>query len=219
MVRARDSANKTISGTRNLRVITMKLARILVGCLALTMLLLAVAGNSAAGVDTIGPGASHTEKLKVDSGELVVYWWAATSDLHFVMKGPDGTTIVDVTDDSYTYDVSLIATQGGTYTLKWTNDGTTASVLTFSSPLQDLGHTFDVLFWGVVIGGIIIVAVIVLVVVLSLTKKSRTPQPGMTPQISAQYVAQVAATGKCPMCGMPVDPQGLFCAKCGAKLR
>jgi hypothetical protein len=198
---------------------TMKLARILVGCLALTLLLLAVAGNSAAGVDTIGPGDSHTEKLKVDSGELVVFWWTATSDLHFVMKDPDGTTVVDITDNSYTYDSSFIETQGGTYTLKWTNDGTTSSVLTFSSPFQDIGRTFDMIFWAVVIGGIIIVAVIVLVVVLSLTKKRRAPQPGMTPQVSAQYVAQVAATGKCPMCGMPVDPQGLFCAKCGAKLR
>ncbi len=137
--------------------------------------------------------------------------------MHFVMTDPDGTTVVDVTDNAY--DGWFTASQGGTYNLKWTNDGTTSSTLTFSSPLQDIGHTFDVIFWAVVIGGIIIVAVIVLVVVLSLTKKKREPQPGMTPQVSAQYVAQVAATGKCPMCGMPVDPQGLFCAKCGAKLR
>ncbi len=70
---ARDSANRIISGPRNLRSMTMKLARILVGCLALTLLLLAVAGNSAADIDILGPGDSHTEKLKVDSGELVTY--------------------------------------------------------------------------------------------------------------------------------------------------
>jgi len=195
----------------------MKLAKILVGCLALTMLLLAVSGSSAAGMSTLGPGDSHTEKMKVDSGELVTYWWTAGSNLHFVMKGPDGATIVDVTSSAY--DDFFTATQGGTYTLKWTNDGTTTTTLTFSSPLRDIGHTFDVLFWGVVIGGIVIVAVIVLVVVLSLMKKSKAPQQGMMPQVPPQYAAQVAATGKCPMCGMPVDPQGLFCAKCGAKLR
>jgi len=197
----------------------MKLAKILVGCLALTMLLLAVSGNTAADVTSIAPNASHTEKLKVDSGEPIVMWWAATSDLHFVMKDPDGTTIVDITDSSYTYPSSGLATMGGTYTLKWTNDGTTTSTLTLFSPFQDVRHTFNVLFWGVVIGGIVIVAVIVLVIVLSMMKKSKAPQPGMTPQVSQQYAAQVAATGKCPMCGMPVDPQGMFCAKCGAKLR
>jgi hypothetical protein len=198
---------------------TMKLAKVLVGCLALTMLLLAVSGNTAADVTSVAPNASHTEKLKVDSGELMVFWWSSTSDLHFVMKDPAGTTVVDVTDNSYSYDSSGFTAMGGTYTLKWTNDGTTSSILTFSSPFQDIGHTFDVLFWGVVIGGIVIVAVIVLVVVLSLTKKSKTPQPGMMPQVQPQYAAQVAATGKCPMCGMPVDPQGMFCAKCGARLR
>jgi hypothetical protein len=201
----------------NLRVMTMKSAKILVGCLALTMLLLAVSGSSAAGIRTLAPGDSHTVKLKVDSGELVTYWWTSNWDLHFVLKAPDGSTIVDVT--STAYDDFFTADQAGTYTLKWTNDGTSTATLTFSSPLQDLSHGFDMIFWAVVIGGIVIVAVIVLVVVLSLTKKSRTPQPGMTPQMSPQYVAQVAATGKCPMCGMPVEPQGMFCAKCGAKLK
>jgi len=197
----------------------MKLAKILVGCLALTMLLLALSGSSAADFTSIAPNASHTEKLKVDSGELMVFWWTATTDLHFVMKDPSGATVVDETASSYTYDSSTFATLGGTYTLKWTNDGATSSVLTFTSPFQDIGHTFDVLFWGVVIGGIVIVAVIVLVVVLSLKKKSAAPSPGWVPPVPPQYAAQVAATGKCPMCGMPVDPQGLFCAKCGAKLR
>jgi hypothetical protein len=196
---------------------TMKLAKILVGCLALTMLLLAVSGSSAAGTSTLGPGDSHTEKMKVESGELVTYWWTADSNLHFVMKAPDGTTAVDVTNAAY--DDFFTAAQAGTYTLKWTNDGTIPTTLTYYSPLQDISHGFSVLFWGVVIGGIVIVAIIVLVVVLSLMKKSKVPQPGMMPQVPAQYAAQVAATGKCPMCGMPVDPQGLFCAKCGAKLR
>lgn len=196
---------------------TMKLAKILVGCLALTMLLLAVSGNSAAGISTLGPGDSHTEKLKVESGELVTYWWNAGSNLHFVMKDPDGTTVVDVTSTSH--DDFFTASQAGTYTLRWTNDGTTVTTLTFSSPLQDIGHTFDVMFWGVVIGGIAIVAIIVLVVVLSLKKKSTAPPPGWVPPVPPQYAAQVAATVKCPMCGMPVDPQGMFCAKCGGKLR
>jgi hypothetical protein len=111
------------------------------------------------------------------------------------------------------------AAESGTYTLKWTNDGSTTTTLTFSSPFQEISHGFDMIFWGVVIGGIVIVAIIVLVVVLSLMKKSKVPQPGMMPQVPAQYAAQVAASGKCPMCGMPVDPQGLFCEKCGARLR
>ena len=195
----------------------MKLAKILVGCLALTMLLLAVSGSSAAGTSTLGPGDSHTEKMKVDSGELVTYWWNSGSDLHFVMKDPSGDTLVDVTDVYYSG--FFTAAESGTYTLKWTNDGTTTTTLTFSSPFQEISHGFDMIFWGVVIGGIVIVAIIVLVVVLSLMKKSKAPQLGMMPQVPAQYAAQVAATGKCPMCGMPVDPQGLFCAKCGAKLR
>ncbi len=197
----------------------MKVAKILVGCLALTMIMLAVSGNSAAELKSLAPGDSHTVKLKVDSGELMVFWWTATTDLHFVMKDPAGATVVDVTDSTYTYEGTAFATLGGTYTLKWTNDGTTSSILTFSSPFQDIGHTFDVILLGVIIGGIIIVAVIVLVVVLSLKKKSAAPPPGWVPPVPAQYAAQVAATGKCPMCGMPVDPQGLFCAKCGAKLR
>jgi hypothetical protein len=197
----------------------MKLVKILVGCLALTVLLLAVSGNADADFTSIAPGDSHTEKLKIDSGELIVMWWTSTTDLHFVMKDPDGITIVDMTDDSYTYPSSGLATKGGTYTLKWTNDGTTTSTLTLASPFQAVGHTLNVIFWGAVIAGIAIIAVIVLVVVLSMMKKSNAPQPGMMPQVPPQYAAQVAASGKCPMCGMPVDPQGMFCAKCGAKLR
>ena len=217
MVRNGDAANRIISVAGNLVVMTMKLAGILVGCLAMTLLVLAVSGNSVADTTVLDPGESHTEKLRVDSGEPVTYWWNSGSDLHFVLKNPSGSTMVDVTDTSYTGFFG--ATETGTYTLKWTNDGTTATTLTSSSPWQDTTHTFDVLLWGAIIGGIVIVTVIVIVVVLMLRKKSPEPQPGMMPQVPAQYAAQVAATGKCPMCGSPVDPQVMFCAKCGAKLR
>lgn len=214
---ARVSCQRIISATMNIGLMNMKLVRVAVGCLALTFLLLAVAGTSSASTSTLGPGESHTVKLKVDAGEFVTYVWSAGADLRFVMKSPDGTTMVDVTDT--TYDYFFTASQGGTYTLKWTNVGSTTTILTFSSPLQEIGHTFDVIFWGVVIGGIVIVAVIVVVIVLSLMKKGRAPQPGMTPQVTSQYAVQAAASGKCPVCGSPVEPQGMFCAKCGAKLR
>lgn len=193
----------------------MRLFKVGIAGLALAFVLLAVSASVAAETATIAPGANKVVHVDVDAGDWITYTWYTipSQTLHLVVTGPTGAVVDDVTATS---GGDTIFADAGTYTFTWTNTGTSSATLSYSMPFTDIANAVNWFLYAALAVVIIVVVVVVLVVVLA-TRKKKAPE--LAPQPLSPMAAQAVASGRCPKCGRPVDPNGTFCAVCGAKLR
>lgn len=191
----------------------MKAAKWIIGFMILALLLTALPANASAESRVIPAGGSFTRNVKVDAGQLMPYSWSSDESLHFTVTDPDGIVITSV-DETFHVNV-LTASTSGTYRFTWQNTGASAATLTYD--LNFLGHGLSSLIWGVLIGVIVIIVIVIVIVVVVMSAGRTKTQPAQLYAPMGPPMAQVG--GNCPMCGSPVDPQGMFCARCGAKLR
>lgn len=194
----------------------MKAAKVAIGLIALAMLLSMVPSNASADSRTIAAGDSFEKEITVDANEIVPYFWSSTGDLHFTLRGPGGAIVDEST--GMADGNSLVPTTGGKYTFEWENTGSSSVVLTYTvNWFQNVEEGFSFIVWAAIITAVIVVVIIivvVLVVVLGGKKKTAAPMAGMTGPVPMAPVG-----GNCPMCGTPIPAEGMYCAKCGAKIR
>jgi len=193
----------------------MKAAKWLVGALVLAVLITALPSNTSAETRTISPGGSFTKNLKVDSGQLMPYQWSSDVTLHFTVTDPDGIILTEE-DGSFGFDV-MTALKSGTYHFTWENTGSTVANLNLINFFSDVQRGISNLVWGILIAVIVIIVVIVVIVLVIMSGDKQKTQP--VQQFGPSGPPMGAVGGKCPMCGSPVDPQGMFCEKCGARLK
>ena len=193
----------------------MKAAKWLVGVMVLAVLITTLPSNASAEMRTISPGGSFTKNVKVDSGQLMPYQWSSDVTLHFTVTGPDGIILTEE-DSSYSLHV-MTALKSGTYHFTWQNTGNTVANLNLVNFFSDVQRGISNLLWGIVIAAIVIVVVIVVIVLVVMRGDKQKKQPVQQFGPSGPSMAPVG--GKCPMCGSPVDPQGMFCERCGARLK
>jgi hypothetical protein len=194
----------------------MKMTKWMIGLAVLALLLTALPSNVSANVVTIAPGDSYTKTVRADVGQLMPYQWSSDVTLHFTVTAPDSVVLTDE-DSIYGFDV-MTASQSGTYRFTWQNTGSTAATLNLMSFFADVEHGLSILVWGLIITAIVVVVVIVIVIVLVvMSHDKQKTQP--VQQFGPSGPPMFAVGGKCPMCGSPVDPQGMFCEKCGARLK
>jgi hypothetical protein len=193
----------------------MKAAKWLVGAIVLAVLITALPSNASAEMRTITPGGSFTKNLNVDSGQIMPYQWSCDVTLHFTVTDPDGIVLTEE-DSNFGFDV-MTASKSGTYQFTWENTGSTVANLNLINFFSDVEHGISNFMWGMLIAVIVIIAVIIVIVLVVMSGDKQKTQPVQQFGPMAPPMAPVA--GNCPMCGTPVDSQGMFCAKCGAKLR
>ena len=193
----------------------MKAAKWLVGVLVLAVLVTALPSNVSAEIRTISAGGSFTKNVKVDAGQLMPYQWSCDVTLHFTITDPGGTVIADE-DSLYGFDV-MTASMSGTYRFTWENRGSTVATLNVMNFFSDVEHGISNIVWGILIAVIVIIAIVIVIVLAVMSGDKQKTQSVQQFGPSAPPMAAVA--GKCPMCGSPVDPQGMFCEKCGARLK
>jgi hypothetical protein len=193
----------------------MKMTKWIIGLAVLALLLTALPSNVSANIVTITPGDSYTKTVKADLNEIMPYQWSSDVTLHFTITEPNGVVLTDE-DSLYGFDV-LTASQSGTYRFIWQNTGSAAATLNVMNFFSDVQHGISNLMWGIVIGAIVLVVVIVVIVLVVMNGDKRKTQPAQ--QFGPSGPPMFAVGGKCPMCGSTVDPQGMFCEKCGARLK
>jgi hypothetical protein len=171
---------------------------------------------AAAANETIPPGNMLTLTYNLEEGATITGDWTSDASLVFVLRGPGNAQLSTTTGTSGI--IFHLCQQDGSYVLSWTNANLAAVDLTYDVTVTDLGGGFiDDLGTALLIGLLVFVAVIVIVIVVVVlvvmrgkkSKQAAAGPPAITPAVG----------GNCPVCGMPVDPQVAFCAKCGAKLR
>jgi hypothetical protein len=197
--------------------ITMRFGRIALVSLAIAFAIVAVSASAAAGTATINPGSSYVLKVKFDASERVRCSWyisGGSGGLHFVLTDPENVTLEE--GDAIGGVVNEFSHGAGTYTFTWTNRGSSVVTLSYTMPNGDIENAVNWILLVVLVMVIIIVAVVLIVIVL-VTKKKKAP--GQAKQVISPNATQAIASGRCPQCGRPVDPNGLFCAVCNAKLR
>ena len=194
-------------------MVIMKSTRIILASLALAFVLLAVSVGVAAETVSLHAGESKVVQVDADAGQWLTYTWytMGVDTLHFVVTDPDGIVIDDIVASS---GGDTIFADAGTYTFTWTNTGATSVTLSYTMPFQDIESAVNYVLWLLLVIVMVVVVVIVIVVVLATRKKKA---PAAQPLSPMEY--QAVASGRCPKCGRPVDPNGMFCAVCGAKLR
>ncbi len=167
----------------------------------------------AAANETIPPMNALTLTYNLSEGDTISGDWSSDDTLTFLLTGPSGT----ITTNTGTYGIILhICMDDGSYVLSWTNIGISAVDLQYDVTAGGAGGFFDDIGTAILIGLLVFVAVIVIVIVIVVLvvmkgkkKTQAVAQPMITPPVG----------GNCTVCGMPVDPNVAFCAKCGAKLR
>lgn len=169
----------------------------------------------AAANETIPPMNALTLTYNLSEGDTITGDWSSDGTLTFLLAGPGGTSLSTTTGTSGI--IFHLCMNDGTYVLSWTNIGVSAVDLNYDVTATGAGGFFDDIGTAILIGLLVFVAVIVIVIVIVVLvvmrgKKSKQAVAG-PPMITP------AVGGNCPVCGMPVDPQVAFCAKCGAKLR
>jgi len=191
----------------------MKAAKWIVGFTILALLLTVLPANASAESRAIPAGRSFTRNVTVDTGQFMPYSWSSNEGLYFTVTDPDGIVITSVNN---TFHVGVLtASTSGTYSFTWQNLGTSSANLNYD--LNFLGHGISSLILGALIGVIVIIVIIIVIVVVVMSAGRTKTQPA---QLYAAVGPPMAVVGgNCPMCGSPVDPQGTFCARCGAKLR
>ncbi len=196
----------------NNRVVSALMAMCLVSALAL-------ASGVSADEHAILSGDSYAVEVSLSFTESLEYSWTCDVPLDFVVEDPMGGVYTHVADEE-SWSAFIIAFTSGTYTLTWTNNGTTVAHLSFdlSDSYGQVEEGISALVWGAIIAVIVIIGVIVVVVIVVVMGGRKTPpQPVMGPQ--PQMAAQALATGHCPSCGNQIDPNASFCAKCGTRYR
>lgn len=205
----------------------MKPLRIVFGCMILASFVLAMAGTAAAATANIAPFDFEMKNYTANAGDTISYSWNSDVSLVFVVTGPDGTIVREVSSTSDVY--LMIVDDAGAYHFTWTNIGLSTAHLDYTVDVISLGSAFDALFWAIVIVAIIVVVVIVVVIVVVLIRPSHKQHPPVQqaypPPVVPQYQQPVypgqpvAAPMNCPSCGSPVDPQFQFCQRCGGRVR
>ncbi len=123
-----------------------------------------------------------------------------------------------LTDENSLSDFDVMtASQSGTYRFTWQNTGSTAAALNVMNFFSDVEHGISNFIWGIFIALIVIIVIIVVIVLVVLSGDKKKTQP--VRQFGPMAPPMAPVGGNCPMCGTPVEPQGMFCAKCGAKFR
>jgi len=198
----------------------MKAAKVAIGIIALAMLITALSSNASADTETISPGGSYSVHAELGENEMVSsWWWQSTGNLHFTLRDPDGTLIDESTSMADSGALTPFTAVAGQYTFTWENTGSSSVTLTYTvSWMGDIEEGFSMLAWAAIIAGVVVAVIIVLVVVLIVMsdrkKTTAAPMVGMTGPMPMGPVGP-----NCPRCGMPVPSEGMFCAKCGAKIR
>jgi len=193
----------------------MKMTKWMIGLAVLALLLTALPLNASANIVTIAPGDSYTKTVKADLNQLMPYQWSSDVILHFTITAPDSVVLTDE-DSIYGFDV-MTAPQSGTYRFTWQNTGSSAATLNVMNFFSDVEHGISNLMWGIFIAVIVVIVVIIVIVLVVMSGDKQKTQP--VQQFGPSGPPMVAVGGKCPMCGSPVDPQGMFCEKCGARLK
>jgi hypothetical protein len=193
----------------------MKMTKWIIGLAVLALLLTALPLNASANIVTIAPGDSYTKTVKASLNEIMPYVWSSDVTLHFTITGPGSVVLTD--EDTDYGSAVMTADQAGTYRFTWQNTGSTAATLNVMNFFSDVEHGISILVWGVLITVIVIIVVIVVIVLIVMSGDKQKTQPVQQFGPSAPPMAPVG--GKCSMCGFPVDPQGMFCEKCGARLK
>jgi uncharacterized membrane protein len=181
--------------------------------------LLALSLNASAEDRAIRAGESLDITVDLSFGEIFSYSWSSDVGVDFVLKAPSGTAYMTVTD-STSWDGFLPVVETGAYTLTWTNNDIVIAHLEFdvSSPFDEVEQAMSTMVWILIIAGIVLVSIVVIVVILVVMGGKKAPaQPQVGPD--PQMIAQGAATGHCPTCGVQMDPNAAFCSKCGARFR
>ena len=193
----------------------MKMTKWILGLAVLALLLTALPSNVSADIVTIAPGDSYTKTVKADVGQLMPYQWSSDVTLHFTITAPNSVILTDE-DGLYGFDV-MTASQSGTYRFTWQNAGSSAATLNVMNFFSDVEHGISNFIWGLFIAVIVIIVVIIVIVLVVMSGDKQKTQP--VQQFGPMAPPLIPVGGNCSMCGTPVDPQGMFCAKCGAKLR
>jgi hypothetical protein len=193
----------------------MKMTKWIIGLAVLALLLTALPSNARANIVTISPGDSYTKTVKVDLNQLMPYQWSSDVTLHFTVTEPNGDVWMDE-NSTFGFDV-MTASQAGTYRFTWQNTGSSAATLNVMNFFSDVEHGISNFVWGVLIAVIVIIVVIIVIVLVVISGDRQKTQP--VQQFGPMAPPMALVGGNCPMCGTAVDPQGMFCAKCGAKLR
>lgn len=193
----------------------MKMTRWIIGLAVLALLLTALPSNARANIVTISPGDSYTKTVKADVGQIMPYQWSSDVTLHFTVTAPDNVVLTDVVS-LFDFDV-LTASQAGTYRFTWQNTGSSAATLNIINFFSDVEHGISNFIWGMLIAVIVIIVVIIVIVLVVMSGDKQKTQP--VQQFGPSGPPMGAVGGKCSMCGFPVDPQGMFCEKCGARLK
>jgi hypothetical protein len=188
----------------------------------LLLLVLAVAAlgmaayPAAAANETIPSLNALTLTYNLSEGDTITGDWSSDGSLTFVLRGPGSAQISTSTGTSGI--ILHICQSDGSYVLSWTNLNLGAVDLEYDVTVSDLGGGFlDDIGTAILIGLLVFVAVIVIVIVIVVLVVMRGKKSKQA--AAAGPVITPAVGGNCPVCGMPVDPQVAFCAKCGAKLR
>jgi len=193
----------------------MKMTKWIVGLAVLALLLTALPSNARANIVTISPGDSYTKTVKADLGQLMPYQWSSDVTLHFTVTAPDSVVLTDE-DSNFEFEF-LTASQAGTYRFTWQNTGSSAATLNIVNFFSDVEHGISNFLWGILIAVIVIIVVVIVIVLVVMSGNNQKTQP--VQQFGPSGPPMGAVGGKCPMCGSPVDPQGMFCEKCGARLK
>jgi len=193
----------------------MKMTKWIIGLAVLALLLAALPLNASANTVTIAPGDSYTKTVKASLNEIMPYVWSSDVTLHFTITAPGSVVLTD--EDTDYGSAVMTADQAGTYRFTWQNTGSTAATLNVMNFFSDVEHGISNFIWGLFIAVIVIIVVIVVIVLVVMSGDKKKTQP--IQQFGPMAPPMAPVGGNCPMCGTPVDPQGMFCAKCGAKLR
>jgi hypothetical protein len=193
----------------------MKMTKWMIGLAVLALLLTALPLNASANIVTIAPGDSYTKTVKASLNEIMPYQWSSDVILHFTVTAPNSAVLTDETS-TWGLDV-MTADQAGTYRFTWQNTGSTAATLNVMNFFSDVEHGISNIMWGLFIAVIVVIVVIIVIVLVVMSGDKKKTQP--IQQFGPMAPPMAPVGGNCPMCGSPVDPQGMFCAKCGAKLR
>ena len=193
----------------------MKITKWMIGLAVLALLLTVLPSNARANIVTISPGDSYTKTVRADLNQLMPYQWSSDVILHFTVTAPNGAVL---TDESNTWGFTVMtAEQSGTYRFTWQNTGSSVATLNVMNFFSDAEHGISNFMWGIFIAVIVIIVVIIVIVLVVMSGDKQKTQP--LQQFGPMAPPTAPVGGNCPMCGTPVDPQGMFCAKCGAKLR
>jgi hypothetical protein len=194
------------------------------GLILLCMLTLGFAQPASAATKVLVPGEEYTKTVNADILDSIEYSWSSTATVNFELTDPMGSVLESYSGTVNEFPGFTMAGVNGNYHFTWTNPGSSSVTLTYDlSGGGGVGGALDFAFWLLVIGAIVIVVIIVVVVLVVLRggKKAVSPQQQVygPQQFAAPGTPAPYAANTCPKCGGPIDPQQVFCPKCGFKMR